>query len=268
MLLAVDIGNTNIVLGAWSSDVLVAHWRIATEHRRMPDEYAVLLNSLFQVEHIPVSDIDGAIICSVVPGVQEAFRLAIKSFWGLDAVLVSADMNLGLDVLYAPPEAVGADRIANAVAAVETYSAPAIVVDFGTATTIDAISSDGAYIGGSIAPGLQISMDALYAHTARLRPVPLDAPACPIGTDTTSSLQSGIIYGYAGLVDGLVTRFRDVVGTNAAVIGTGGLAPVVVPHARTVGRVDLDLTLLGLRLLYERNTNAGLARPRKNQSLA
>jgi type III pantothenate kinase len=268
MLLAVDIGNTNTVLGAWSSGVLVAHWRIATEHRRMPDEYAVLLSSLFQIDQVPVSEVDGAIICGVVPSVQEALRLAIKSFWGLDAVLVSADMDLGMEILYSPPEAVGADRIANAVAAVEKYSAPAIVVDFGTATTIDAISSEGAYVGGSIAPGLQISVDALYARTARLRPVPLDAPTCPIGTDTTSSLQSGIIYGYAGLVDGLVRRFQDVLGMNATVIGTGGLAPVVVPHARTVDQVDLDLTLLGLRLLYDRNTDAGLARSRQNQSLA
>ncbi len=267
MLLAVDVGNTNIVLGVWSSDVLAAHWRIATEHRRMADEYAVLLRSLFEIENLEISDIDGAIICSVVPSVQEAFRVAIESFWGIDALIVPAGLNLGMEIDYSPPEAVGADRIANAVAAIDKYSVPAIVVDFGTATTLDAISARGAYVGGSIAPGLQISVDALFARTARLRPVPLEPPVCPIGADTTSSLQSGIIYGYAGLVDGLVERFQNVLGKNASVIGTGGLAPIVVPHTRTVGQVDLDLTLLGLRLLYDRNVDARSG-ARQDQSLA
>lgn len=268
MLLTIDIGNTNVVLGVWSTEVLIAHWRVATEHQRMADEYAVLLSSLFYLENIQTSGVDGAIICSVVPAVQEAFRVAIKSFWGIEAMIVSADLELGMDIVYSPPEAVGADRIANAVAAIEKYGAPAVVVDFGTATTLDAISAEGAYVGGSIAPGLQISVDALYARTARLRPVPLDAPSCPIGGDTASSLQSGIIYGYAGLVDGLVRRFQESLGMNAAVIGTGGLAPVVVPHARTVHEIDLDLTLLGLRLLYDRNTDASLTGPRQDQSLA
>jgi type III pantothenate kinase len=268
MLLAVDIGNSNTVIGVWSGDRLTAHWRVATDRRRMPDEYAVLLHSLFGLAGTLQQAVTGVIICSVVPDVQEAFRSAIRSTWDLEPLIVSPDLDAGLEVKYSPPEAVGADRIANAVAGRQLYGAPTIVVDFGTATTVDAVSADGAYVGGSIAPGLQISIDALYARTARLKPVPLAAPTSAIGGDTAESLQSGIVFGYAGLVDGLVGRFQAVLGTDAAVIGTGGLAPVVVPHSRTVQHVDLDLTLVGLRLLYERNVRASDSRTRQDQSFA
>lgn len=268
MLLAVDIGNTNVVVGVWSGDRLAAHWRIATVQQRMPDEYAVMLHSLFQLANIPLHAVGGAIICSVVPPVQESMYQAIQTTWEIEPMIVSLGLDVGMEIQYTPPEAVGADRIANAVAAVATYGAPAVVVDFGTATTLDAISAGAAYIGGAIAPGLEISIGALYAKTARLSPVPLTAPSSPIGNSTTQSLQSGIVYGYAGLVDGLVDRFRKELGPETCVIGTGGLAPVVVPHARSVQHIDLDLTLLGLRLLYERNAYAADLRAGQDQSLA
>jgi type III pantothenate kinase len=253
MLLAIDIGNTNIVAGVFAGDALVAHWRMATDARRMPDEYAVLLDSLFRLGDLKTSGIRGAIVCSVVPSVQETLCVALQMHWGLDPLIVSLDLDLGVEICYEPREAVGADRIANAVATLHRYGAPAIVVDFGTATTLDAISRDGVYVGGSIAPGLKVSEEALYRHTARLPRAPLEAPRAAVGKSTTTSLQSGILYGYAALVDGLVERFRDELGQEAHVIATGGLADAVVPHTRTVARTDPDLTLLGLHLLYLRN---------------
>lgn len=268
MLLAVDIGNTNVVIGVWSDGDLVSHWRVATDRRRTADEYGVLLHTLLGIADLGAADITGVIVCSVVPDVQDAFRSAIVAMYGLTPLIVSPSLDSGINVVYSPPEAVGADRIANAVASIALYGYPAIVVDFGTATTLDAISASRDYVGGAIAPGLQISVDALYSQTARLRPVPLAAPSSPVGQDTATSLQSGILYGYAGLVDGLVDRFREVLGEDARVIATGGLSPVVAPYSRTVQNVDLDLTLAGLRILYERNADAVDACARKDQSLA
>lgn len=268
MLLTIDIGNTNIVAGVFVRAELLALWRIETDRHRMPDEYAVLLDSLLRLQALSRDALDGAIICSVVPSVQESICAAIKRYMHLEPIIVSPELDTGLPVQYSPPEAVGPDRIANAVAAIAEYGAPAIVVDFGTATTVDAVSREGKYIGGAIAPGLEISTDALFSRTARLRPVPLESPSSPIGQDTTASLQSGILYGYAGLVDGLVGRFQTVLGTDAPVIGTGGLARTIVPHTRTVQDTRPDLTLLGLRLLYERNARrAHPSRPSEDQSL-
>lgn len=258
MLLAIDIGNTNIVAGVFDGDLLVAHWRLETVRRRMADEYAVLLDSLFRLSHLDPSRIGGAIICSVVPSVQETLCQTVRMYWAVEPLVVSLCLDLGIEVSYQPQDAVGADRLANAVATIHRYGAPAIVVDFGTATTLDAIDRDGTYIGGAIAPGLKISEEALYSHTARLPRVPLEPPDAAVGTSTATSLQSGILYGYAGLVDGLVERFRREVGEDAHVIATGGLAEAVVPHSSTVERTDVDLTLAGLHLLYLRNARTAL----------
>jgi type III pantothenate kinase len=270
MLLAVDIGNTNIVLGVFDErDKLTATWRISTDLHRMPDEYSVMLRSLLDLAQIPPENLHGAVICSVVPSVQTMMCESLRQAWHLDPLILSSETNLGIQIRYSPPSSVGADRIANAVAAIKFYGCPAIVVDFGTATTFDAISQDGAYVGGAIAPGLEISEEALVAHTAKLPRVPLSAPEFAVGRDTTESLQSGLLYGYGGLVDGLVDRLRRELGEDTRVIATGGLAATVQPCTRSIETVDLDLTLQGLRLLYDRNRgDARYSGVRKNQPVA
>ncbi|MGH2448986.1 MAG: type III pantothenate kinase [Chloroflexota bacterium] len=252
MLLAVDVGNTNTVAGLFAGGKLVDRWRITTDTSRTADEYAVLLNSLFTLSHQALPDVTDVIIGSVVPVAQETMIRSLQSRLDLHPVVVTPEIDAGLPVHYCPREAVGADRIANAVAAIAEYGAPAVVVDFGTATTFDAVSAEPAYVGGAIAPGLEISQDALFAHAARLTPVPLEAPPEAIGVTTRQSLQAGILYGYAGLVDGLVSRFRLQLGERAAVIATGGLAELVAPLASTVQVQDEDLTLKGLALIHAR----------------
>jgi type III pantothenate kinase len=269
MLLAIDIGNTNIVAGVFECEALRATWRLSTDTRKMPDEYSVVLRSLFEIAGIDPHDIDGVAICSVVPPVQAALAEAIHGTWGLDPLLLTTDLDLGLEIRYSPPTSVGADRLANALAAIAFYGCPAVIVDFGTATTFDAISRDGAYVGGAIAPGLEVSEEALVVHTAKLPRVPLVAPRVAIGTTTTESLQAGLLYGYGGLVDGLVQRFVAELGPDTHIIATGGLAETVKPCTRTIDTVDTSLTLHGLRLLYEqtrrRSDGAGI---RKDQSVA
>ncbi|HZS95041.1 MAG TPA: type III pantothenate kinase [Chloroflexota bacterium] len=251
-LLAIDVGNTNIVLGLFTGDCLVHRWRVATDSRRMPDEYAVTIAALFSLAGYDAGDVDAAIIASVVPAVESTLGAAVRTLIGREPVVVSPALDSGLKIVYSPASAVGADRIANAVETLRRYGAPAIVVDFGTATTFDAISKEGAYVGGAIAPGLEIAQEALVSRAARLTPVPLVAPPSAVGTTTIGSIQSGAIYGYAGLVDGLVRRFRSEIGDGAVVIATGGLAEIIAPHAASVQYVDPDLTLRGLRLLFER----------------
>ncbi len=252
MLIAIDIGNTNIVVGAFDGENLLANWRLATNGRSMPDEYAALFDTLFRMAELP-GTIDGVVVGSVVPGAQATLCEMARRYWRREPLVVSSKLDLGIRVEYSPPQAVGADRIANAVAAIQGYGAPAIVVDFGTATTFDAISREAAYVGGAIAPGLEISQEALFARTAQLPRIPLEAPPAAVGATTVGSLQSGILYGYAGLVDGLVERIRIELGEDSAVIATGGLAGVIAPLSRCIEHVNLDLTLTGLRLLYARN---------------
>lgn len=253
MLLAVDIGNTNTVAGVFVSSRLVARWRIATDARRMPDEYGALVRSLFALADLDPAAISGVIIAGVVPAAQAAVDEAVRVHLGLEPLIVSPALDLGIEIRNQPPQGVGSDRIANAVAAIERYGVPAIVADFGTGTNFDVVDRSGAYAGGAIAPGLEISMAALFGHTAQLPHVALIAPPRAIGTTTITALQSGIIYGYAGLVDGLVERISSELEGDVQVIATGGLAAIVAPHARTVRHVDLDLTLDGLHLLYQRN---------------
>jgi type III pantothenate kinase len=269
MLLTVDIGNTNIVAGVFDGDVLRTTWRLSTDTRRMPDEYSVVLRSLFEIARIDSHEISGVAICSVVPTAQSMLADAIRAMWGIEPLLLTTDLDLGIEIRYSPVTSVGADRLANALAAVQFYGAPAVIVDFGTATTFDAISADGAYIGGAIAPGLEVSEEALVVHTAKLPRVPLIPPEVAIGRNTTESLQAGLLYGYGGLVDGLVERFVHDLGPNTHVIATGGLAEIVKPCTRTITVVDPGLTLQGLRLLYTRlNDHASSPRTREDQPVA
>jgi len=253
VLLAVDIGNTNIVAGVFSGDSLLAHWRLATEAHRMPDELAVLFRSLVQLDGLDGRGLKGAIVAGVVPSVQASVCEAIRRLWSIEPLVVSPRIDLGIHVEYNPPHGVGADRIANAVAAVKFYGAPVIVVDFGTGTNFDVIDHRGTYIGGAIAPGLEIAADALYARTAQLPHVPLEPPRRAIGQSTVEALQSGILFGYAGLVDGLVERIGAALQGTPHVVATGGLGDVIGPLTRRVQDINPNLTLAGLQVIHQRN---------------
>lgn len=252
MLLAVDIGNTNIVLGAYQGDTLLASWRTATAVHRMPDEYAMLLNSFFTYRGLKMADVDSAVISSTVPPLSTAFEELCERYLGVRALVVGPGIKTGIRVLYENPRDVGPDRIANAIAVHHFYGGPAIVVDFGTGTTFDAVSAEGDYLGGAIAPGITIAAEALFQRAARLYRIELVAPKAAIGRTTISSMQSGIIFGYVGLVEGIVARFQQEMGP-ARVIGTGGLAEVVARETKVIEKVDQALTLEGLRLIHELN---------------
>lgn len=254
MLLAIDVGNTNITFAVFDGEHIKADWRIGTVARRTGDEYAGLLISLFKGRGLKLADIDGVIISSVVPAAVDALTRFSRKHLGIPSPLVlSADMDLGIKVNYHPLADVGADRIANAIAAHAKYGGKLIVVDLGTGTTLDAISEDGEYLGGAIAPGIQISLEALFSRAAKLTGVSLVAPDKAIGDTTAGSLQSGIIFGFTDMIDGLVSRFLAEMGGGARVIATGGLADVIADHSRTIELCDELLTLEGLRLIYERD---------------
>lgn len=256
MLLAIDVGNTNITFAVFDGDEIKADWRIGTVTRRTGDEYAGLLISLFGGRGLKLSDIDGVIVSSVVPAAVDALTRFSKKHLGIDSPLVlTAEMDLGIKVNYHPRGDVGADRIANAIAAHAKYGGKVIVVDLGTGTTLDAVSDDGEYLGGAIAPGIQISLEALFSRAAKLTGVRLIAPDKAIGDTTAGSLQSGIIFGFAGMVDALVDRFQVEMGGGAKVVATGGLAEVVADQSRTIECCDELLTLEGLRLIYERSSH-------------
>jgi type III pantothenate kinase len=286
MLLAIDVGNTQTVLGVFDTDSdnqarsgdslggLLHHWRVETVAKRAPDEYVLLLSSLLELVGLALPlrstareladgrrAIDGIALSSSVPAVTQAMRQMTREWLETEVVIVEPGIKTGMPILYTNPREVGADRIVNAVAALDLYGAPAIVVDLGTATTFDVISPKGEYLGGAIAPGLEISMDALFAHAAALRRVELVEPASAIGRSTVESMQSGAIYGYAGLVDGMCDRIKVELG-EAVVIATGGLCSLIAPYTRSVRHIEPWLTLHGLRLLYERNlaSNDGEAR--------
>lgn len=253
MLLAIDVGNTNITFAVFDGDQLRSNWRIATVARRTGDEYAALLLILFGEEGLKFADINGVAISSVVPATVDALvRFSKRHLKVADPLVLKSDTDLGIKVNYNPVTDVGADRIANALAAQAKYGGSCVVVDFGTAVTVDAISEDGVYLGGAIAPGIQISLDALFARAARLRSVELIAPPSVIGDTTSASLQSGIIYGYTGMVDALVERFLEEMNGNARVIATGGHAEIIAPHSRTIETTDEMLTLDGLRIIHQR----------------
>ena len=253
MLLAIDAGNTHTVVGLFDGQQLADHWRIATNSDRTSDELALMIQQFLGFHGFSFGDaITGVAVSSGVPMVTAALREMTDRYFGFSALVLEPGVRTGMPILYDNPKEVGADRIANAVGAFELIGDAVIVVDFGTATTVEAISKKGEYLGGAIVPGIEISLDALFGRAAGLRRVELIEPHSVIGKSTVESIQSGVIYGFSGQVDALVDRFRAEIG-DAAVIGTGGLAELIGPHTRNLRRYEPWLTLLGLRLIFERN---------------
>jgi type III pantothenate kinase len=253
MLLAVDTGNTHTVLGLFEGDRLRADWRIATRKGETADELGAILRALFAGEGIEPTAVDGVIVSSVVPDWNGILAATARRAFGQDALFVAPGIKTGLPILYENPHEVGADRIVNAVAAVHRFGAPVIVLDFGTATTFDVVSAKGEYLGGVIAPGLAISAEALFQRAARLMRVDVRKPARIIGRTTEESVQSGLFHGYVALVEGVVKRLRTELSVDAPVVATGGLATVFQAELSFLTAVDPHLTLLGLRLVWERN---------------
>ncbi|MBF0143187.1 MAG: type III pantothenate kinase [Magnetococcales bacterium] len=254
MLLVVDIGNTNVVLGVFDGQKLAHHWRMATRADQTGDEFGIFLASLFQLAGISLGEIEGVIICSVVPPIQATIVRGIRRYLGMNPLLVGPGLKTGIAIRYDNPRDVGADRIVNAVAAYELVKGAAIVVDFGTATTFDLVGENGDYLGGAIAPGLALSMNALSEKTAKLPRVELVQRPPVVGRNTVDSIQSGMYWGYVGLVEGLLGRMIAESGfASVRVLATGGLARMLATECSTIAEVDEFLTLNGLRLLYERN---------------
>jgi len=253
LLLAIDIGNTNVALGLYDEDVPVAQWRIATEAQRLTDEYAVLLDGLFRQRDITFGDIGGCVLASVVPPLTGTFTDLARRYLHVEPVTISDNIKTGVRILYDNPHEVGADRIVNALAVQRKYGTPAIVVDFGTATTFDVISAEGDYLGGVIAPGMAISAEALFQRAAKLPEVEMAAPPSVIGKNTVHSMQAGLVLGYVALVEGLVRRIEEELGRKAHVIATGGLGALVAAYTGCIEAVDLNLTIEGLRMIYDMN---------------
>lgn len=253
MLLCIDIGNTNITLGLYEGDNLGPHWRLATDHGRMPDEFAMQLLGLFSYAKLSAADVDGIALASVVPPLTGKWVEVCRNYLEIDPLVVTAQTTTGIRILYDDPMAVGADRLVDAVAAYQLYGGPACIVDFGTATTFDAITAQGEYLGGAITPGIGISMDALFRYAAKLPKVDIARPPAAIGRNTVHAMQSGLLFGYVGLVEGMVARFRAELGGSMQVIGTGGLASIIAQETEVIEHIAPWLTLDGLRMVYAMN---------------
>ncbi|MBF8267648.1 MAG: hypothetical protein HW388_1156 [Dehalococcoidia bacterium] len=256
MLLAIDIGNTNVTMGVFREEELLATWRLATDTRKMPDEYALLIRSLLPLKGVASQDIDSIALCSVVPPLTQAFEEMSRVYFGIDPLVVGTGIRTGVRILYDNPRDVGADRVVDAVAAYQLYGGPVIVVDFGTATVFDAVSREGDYLGGAIALGINLSAEVLFERTSQLRRIEMASPKVAIGRNTPASIQSGIIFGHVGMVEAMVRRFKAELGEDARVVATGGLAPLIFKETPIFDAVNLDLTLVGLRLIYEINARA------------
>jgi len=272
MLLVLDVGNTNTVLGVFAPaegveagtryERLIASWRVVTRKSQTVDEYGVLFRNLFAMEAIEADEVEGIIISSVVPPLDTTLRQVCREYFDLDPLLVEPGIKTGMPVQYENPAEVGADRIVNGVAAFARYGGPCVVVDFGTATTFDAISRNGEYLGGVIAPGIGIAAEALFERTARLPRVDIRKPARVIGVNTVGSMQAGLYFGYLGLVDGILERLLLELGKGTKVVATGGLARLMAEESEYISEVDDNLTLEGLRLVWERNATARRPRAR------
>jgi type III pantothenate kinase len=257
MLLAIDIGNTNIVVGVFNGKTLVWSWRLHTVREQTSDELGILVDGLFAHSGVLRSSVQAIVLASVVPPLTGTTAAMVQQYFNLKPLIVDPATNTGMPILYENPAEVGADRIVNAIAAFDRFGddsgRPLIVCDFGTATTLDAVSAKGEYLGGAICPGVTISADALFQRAARLPRIDVRKPATVIGRTTVGALESGLFFGYVGMVEGLVRRMSDELGGNAICIATGGLATVIAPETGLIEHVDVDLTLQGLRLVWERN---------------
>jgi len=258
MLLAIDVGNTNTVFGLYQGKELLKTWRIATRSEQTKDEYAVLLRGFFSMAGYDMAEVDAIIIASVVPPTVHALTRMSEGYFNRRPMVVGPGIKTGISIFYDNPKEVGADRIVNAVAAFEKYQQGAVVVDFGTATTFDCISPRGEYLGGVIAPGIMISIEALFSRASKLPRIELARPKNVIGKNTVNSMQSGILFGYVGLVDGIVERICKEYETPPKVIATGGFAQLISSESATISQVDENLTLDGLRILHERNREEDL----------
>ncbi len=253
MLLAIDVGNTNIVLGVFDKERLVESWRVGTKTQITPDEYAMIFKDLFNFAGLDFRQIDGVIVSTVVPPLLQIMAETSRKYFRMEPMIVTNEIKSGIRIRYDNPKEIGADRIVNAAAAFKLFGGPVIIVDFGTATTFCAVTKEGEYLGGAIAPGIRISAEALFQKASKLPRVELTRPRSVIGGDTVSAMQAGIIYGYAGLVDGIVERIRKILSPDAKVVATGGLAELISPETSSIQEVKPHLTLEGLRLLFEIN---------------
>lgn len=253
MLLALDVGNTNVTIGIFQGETLTHNWRLRTVHEQTADEWGILVRNLFALSNLDTAGMHGIIVASVVPVLESTLSQMAERYFGIKALFVTPDTNTGIRVLYDNPREVGADRVVNAVAAFHKYGGPCVVVDLGTAITFDAVSAKGEYLGGVICPGIGISIGGLFAKTARLPMVDFRQPEKLIGSNTVGSIQSGLYYGVIGMIDGILERLLAAMGEGCKAIATGGQAKLIVEGSRYLKTLDEDLTLEGLRLIWQRN---------------